>query len=503
MDCTETELKLAVDGALLSRIPRLPALARTKSGRAKTQQLYSTYYDTPELELQKAGITLRLRQIGHDWVQTVKNSGTRASGLFERREWEIDVPQGQIHLPHLLATGLPVFRQDGLPQRLRPLFTTDVRRTSHILASADWEMELALDQGEIIAGERHSPLAEIELELRRGAPLALFDVAEAIATALPCRLLSQSKSDRGFLLADGSTPKPVKATPLALQAEMTVAAAFQTIAHNCLHHLLANEAALRGPHRVEAVHQTRVALRRLRSAIKVFKPLLTGPQLVPLKDELRWLLAHLGPARDGDVFLTEIIDPVLRCHPDAPALSVLRQEWQAQRDCDYSTALAAVDDNRFTLLLLRLGHWVTAAAWQAPDLAKTTLDDFARRVLKRTHRRLIKAGGTNLTHLPTDELHQVRIIGKQMRYAGEFFASLYPRSACKPFLNLLADLQENLGGLNDLAVAGARLARSHHRGDWAWAAGLICGWHETRRPGLLRQAQATWKQLRKTPPFWS
>ncbi|MBR9973521.1 CYTH and CHAD domain-containing protein [Magnetospirillum sulfuroxidans] len=502
MDSTETELKLAVDAALLDRIPRLPAIARNKTGRAKTQQLCSTYYDTPEMELQKAGITLRLRQGGGLWLQTVKNSGDRTAGLFERREWEIDVPLGQIHLPHLLATGLSPFRQQGLPERLRPVFTTEIRRTLHILATPDWEIELALDRGEIIAGTQRSAVSEIEMELRRGPSLALFDMAQAIAAALPCRLQSQSKSDRGFGLAGNGELKPVKAAPLALTADMKVASAFQVIARNCLHHLLANEAALRGNHAAEAVHQARVALRRLRSAIKVFKPLLAGPQLPPLRQELRWLLAHLGPARDGDVFLAEILKPVLCRHPDAPALPQLYGEWQEQRDRDFAAAVAAVDDNRFTLLLLRLGHWVTAAEWHAPALADTRLDDFARRVLKRTHHRLIKAGGNNLAHLPTEELHQVRIIGKQMRYAGEFFASLYPRSASKPFLNLLADLQENLGGLNDLAVAGPRLARSHHRGDWAWAAGLICGWHETRRPGLLRQAQATWKLLRKATPFW-
>jgi triphosphatase len=502
MDSTETELKLCLDAALLSRVPRLPAIAAHKAGKGRGKTLVSTYYDTPARELRQNGVSLRLRQSGRDWTQTVKTEGQRASGLFERGEWEIPAPLAQVHLPHLLATELPVFRLDGLTERLAPVFTTRVHRTTYLLTAPEWDIELALDQGEIQAGDARMALAEIELELRRGPVTALFALAQDIAAAFPCRILTSAKSDRGYTLADGGDPRPSKAPALDLDAVLSAGQAFSIIAGNCLRHLQSNEAALRGDQAGEAVHQMRVALRRLRSALKVFKPLVRGPELDALKTEMRWLLDHLGPARDADVFLAEIIAPVQQSHPDAPALALLREEWLVQRQQAFVAATAAIDDNRFTRLMLTLGQWLAQAPWTTTDAAALSLGRYARLVLKKSYRRLLKAGGDNLAHLPAPKLHQVRILGKQMRYTGEFFATLYPRGQTKPFLGLLAELQESLGGLNDLSVAGTTLAGAHHRQDWAWAAGMICGWHEHRRPALLRDARLTWKKLRKTAPYW-
>lgn len=499
---TETELKLAMEPHLLTKLSRLPALVPWKNGRSRTQILHSTYFDTPEGDLRRAGISLRLRQHGRDWVQTIKDDGERMSGLFQRREWEMVLAEPSLNLPHILATGLAVFRDDDLADRLHPVFTTQIQRRLYLLGTAQWDVEMAIDHGHVQTGDTKAELSEVELELKRGDALALFDVASAIAAALPCRVQVLSKSDRGFQLAAGSIAKPVKALPVGLTPRMETGAAFQAIARNCLHQLQVNEGCLRGDHGEEAVHQMRVALRRLRSALKLFKPMLKGTALDEIKDELRWVLAHLGPARDGDVFLAEIITPVLCDHPDAPALDSLRQQWQERRDVDFTAALSAIDEPRFTQLLLRLGRWVAEARWLEQPSAHHRLDKFSAKVLKKAYTRMIEAGGDNLGHLPTAELHQVRILGKQMRYAGEFFASLYPRAQAKPFLTLMAELQESLGTLNDLAVAEQRLARSHGQGDWAWAAGLVCGWHEARRPQLLRDAQATWKKLRKTSPFW-
>lgn len=504
MERLESELKLAIAAEALSRVTRVRAVAEIRSGRGRGQRLTSTYYDTPDRQLRRAGITVRLRRAGRVWIQTVKDSGHRTSGLFQRREWEMAVPHPVLNRSHLLATGLDVLRDDDVLARLEAVFTTEVTRTTHILTTADWEIELALDSGRIVAADQTQPVAEIELELRRGPPSALFTLADHIAAALPCRVLDQSKSERGFMLADHTLALPVRAKAPALTAGTDVTTAFRIIAQSCLSHLSANDPALHGPDPAEAVHQMRVALRRLRSAIKVFKPILADHDLTTLRLELRWFLGHLGPVRDDDVLLAEIIDPVLKQHPDAPALTGLRRVWQDQRDQDFAMALAATADPRFARLLLRLGQWVTSPPGFVGDGAHATMtvEDFARKVLKRSHRKLLAAGGANLTQLPAEHLHQVRILGKQMRYAAEFFAALYPRGHAKPYLSLLGELQEHLGGINDLSVAGPRLARMNHRNDWAWAAGLIGGWHEARRAELLRQAQTSWKRLRKTAPFW-
>lgn len=502
MNGVEIELKLATEAAMLARVARLKAVAAHKQGRARTEMLNATYYDTPDLALWRAGITVRLRSEGGRIVQTVKSAGSRTAGLFSRREWECPSPTGELHRPHLTATELPPLCRSKTLDALGAVFTTHIRRTIHILKGPDWEVELAIDSGTVQAGDRVMPLAEIELELKAGSPDHLYGLAEAIATALPCRVPTRAKSDHGFQLALGEDIRPTKAPPLALDPDMSVAQAFQAIARNCLYHLLASEACLPGPHGSEAVHQMRVALRRLRSALKVFRAVVTDDELGPLRDEIAWLLSHLGPARDADVFLAGIVAPVMADHPDTPALLALCQDWTSERDTAFATARAAAADRRFALLALRLGRWIDHGAWTTGDLGRAPLTPFARRVLRRLRRRLLDAGGARLGDLPTAELHGVRILGKQMRYGGEFFASLYPKSTSRTFLALLAQLQDQLGLLNDLAVAVPRLAARHHRADWAWASGLIAGWHEARRPEIMKEAEQAWRQLRKCPPFW-
>lgn len=502
MDHTEIELKLAVDAQALKRVPRIAAITAAKQGRAVTRDLVSTYYDTPDFALRQAGVSLRLRRKGRDWIQTVKESAPAHSGLFQRHEWEMVLAQPSLNLPHLLATGLEIFRQDGLYDRLQPLFSTEVRRTTHMLAGPDWEVELALDQGVLKTAETEQAVCEIELEMRQGPADITFELAHAIATALPCRVMPQAKSDRGYDLVAGVIPQAFKAKPVLLNADMTIGQALQAIARDCVSHLSANQAAIDGPHAAEAVHQMRVALRRLRSALKIFKPVLADTQLDDLRSQIRWLLAQLGPARDAEVFLSEIVAPVCADHPEAPALTELWQEFLRRRDADLAVARAATASPRFTLMLLELGRWSLAPAKADSAEAQAPLSGFARKVLRRQWRRLLKTGGGDLNHLPAEELHQLRILGKQLRYGGEFFAGLYPKPKVKPLLSTLASLQQNLGELNDLAVAAPRLARSGASAPWGWAAGLICGWHETRRPVLMQAARADWKNLRKANPPW-
>lgn len=502
MDGTEIELKLAVERKSLERLRRLPALKPLRDGRATTRTLWSTYYDTPDRRLALAGITVRVRRVDGGLVQTVKTAGDRASGLFARREWEVPVAAATPDPAALAATGLPLLAEEGLAATLVPVFTTDIRRTLHVLSGEDWQAEMAVDVGELRAGDRHEEVCEVELELRAGTPAHLFAVARRIAEGVPVRLLTLSKSDRGHALAEGRARRAVKAPPLVLGDGMTRADAFRAIARNCLHHLLANQAPLLENGDGEAVHQMRVALRRLRSALKIFRPLVAGPRLTLLRTEMAWLLAALGPARDAEVFLEEIIEPVLSGHPGHDGLMALRDHWRQQWSADLSAAHAAVAERRFALLLLDLGAWVEDGEWQRAATASRPLRPFATKVLDRLMDRMEAAGGKRLDRLSPPALHRVRIIGKQLRYAGEFFAALYGKGTARDTLTVLARLQDALGEINDIAVAAPRLATCHHMGDAAWAAGVVAGWHEARRPNLLDTAGTLWRDLRKRRRFW-
>lgn len=497
MDGHEIELKLAMAPDALPRLKRLAALRELRAGPASTKSLRSVYYDTPDHRLARAGISARLRHGARGEVlQTVKTAGSRASGLFARREWEGAVAGECLDHGQLLATGLEPFRDDALRSALAPVFTTHIQRAIYHLRGDGWQVEMAVDTGEVQAGERRQPICEVELELKSGAPHHLFALARHIAAAVPVRLLVLSKSDRGYALAANREPRAVKAQATALEGNASVAGGFQAIARNCLHHLLANQDALLDKGDGEAVHQMRVALRRLRSAMKIFRPLVAGAELDRLRDEMRWLLNQLGPARDAEVFLAEIIDPVVATHCGQPGFDALRAHWQAELATDLAAARAAAGDSRFTALLLDLGAWVEAGEWRDTPLAHQPLEPFARDVLARLSRKLRKAGGKKLRRLPPPALHRVRIRGKQLRYAGEFFAALSGKDS-RERLTLLSRLQDHLGAINDIAVAVPRLAACHHMGETAWAAGMVAGWHEARRPGLLVEAQDLWRQWRR------
>lgn len=495
---SEIELKLALAPGDFERVAALPAIAAASAGPPRTTRLVATYYDTPAKDLAQAGITVRVRTGGRKHVQTVKTAGTRMAGMFARGEWEEPLAAPALNHALLRNTGLAPLQDQTMLDALQPLFTTKVTRIIHRLVGEDWEVELALDKGAVIAGESRQPIAEVELELVRGPPACLHHLARAIVEAVPARLLTVSKSDRGHEVAAGLHPQPVKSKPVALNPDMNVADAFQAIAGNCLHQVLANERCLLDNGAPESIHQMRVALRRLRSAIKVFRPVVAGPQLDVARTEIAWLLSHLGPARDSHVFLDEIVAP---CAGN-PVLDELHHYWSDIAEADHRRAVETVGGRRFTQLMLDLATWVESGDWLTGErpARDQLVRPYSARVLRKCRERLCKTGGKDLSGLPPEQLHRVRILGKQMRYAGEFFAPLY--KAPDRFLEKVTALQDMLGSLNDIAVAEARLGTLRHNPDLAWPAGVLNGWHQARRPALLKQAAKIWKRWRKTKTFW-
>ncbi|MDO8606647.1 MAG: CHAD domain-containing protein [Phaeospirillum sp.] len=514
MDGREIELKLGLAPEDMERLRLRPSFNVHCQGQPKTKRLTSIYFDTPDFALAAAGVSLRVRAVDDRHVQTVKTTGTSASGLFSRAEWEVSLDSPDPAPHHLLATGLAPFNDAGLIERLIPVFSTHIDRTVYRLAGGgdkdgvEWEVEAALDQGEVVAGPHSETICEVELELRGGSPNRLFALARQVLEAVPARPLVSTKSDRGYRLAAGRTNLPVKAKTPQLSPGMTVAEAFQAIARSCLDHLLVNERCLLSTGNGEAIHQMRVALRRLRSAIKVFRPIIDGPQLAEVKADLRWLLTHLGPARDSEVFLTEIIDPVLEQHPNNRGLTALRAYWQGDHATKLTAASEAVRSHRFAILALRLGEWVETGAWLGPTdkpprrKLEALITPFAMARLGKSVRKLLSVAKDSISRLAPEEQHAVRIQGKQVRYAGEFFASLAPRKHTKVFLAELAELQDVLGRLNDIAVATPKLSGKHVEGGRAKAAGLVAGWHQSRRAALVSEAEKAWKRWRACPQPW-
>jgi inorganic triphosphatase YgiF len=508
---TETELKLRLDEAGLRQLRRHPQIQRLKQARSLTQFQKSVYFDTPDFRLRDHQIILRIRHIGPRRIQTVKDMGVLLGGARSRGEWESEISGDIPEILPLQASGVArLFADVHLFRALQPMFVSEIRRTTYLLAEDDWEIELALDEGRIVAAQGSVPVSEAELELKRGQPSHLFDLALRLQQKLRFTLSTVTKAQRGYALLDGKLTQPQKAAPTNLTAALSTKDAFQTIARNCLEQFLANQACLAGNQSAEAIHQMRIALRRLRSAINVFKDLFDTPESLWLKDELGWLLAPLGAARDSDVFIGEIFEPLADVLADEAGFALLRDDFKAQRQAAYAAAAEHQASPRLTHLLLFLSRWIEAGDWsQAKSPSQQALLDLpviqlAESTLSRLERRVAR-GMHHIAKSDVETRHATRIQIKKLRYSVEFFHKLFLESKTKRLSALLGVLQDHLGQLNDIAVGKQRLI--HHaeqKGDRArlWAAGVIAGWHLARIDGLLKQVVVDWRRYDKLPRVW-
>ncbi len=281
----EVELKLTADPAVLDRLDSHAALAPLSEPRS----FVSTYYDTPDLALRAQGLALRIRRDGERRVQTLKATNGAAAGLFRRGEWEapagadVPAPSGMEGSP--LERLLP---DEAAWAGLQPVFSVAVERRTSLVERNGALVEIALDQGRVEADGRARDVAELELELIRGAPADVFDLARELAECGPLRLSTASKSQLGYALLDPPRAS-VKAGDMDLERKSSTARAFQAIGRACLLHYAQNEPLLRERRSPGALHQARIGLRRLRAAVSLFSPLLRDPQSLAMRADLKRL----------------------------------------------------------------------------------------------------------------------------------------------------------------------------------------------------------------------
>ena len=509
----EVELKLEVPAKTIGKLKRMRSLQRG-NGHARDKELVSVYFDTAKHKLRKNGMSLRVRHIGDERVQTVKANRQSAAGLFDRHEWEAPIRSDTPDLRKARRTALDGLIDKKLAHALKPVFETRIHRTVLPLARNGSRIELTLDQGQVRRGRKSEPINEVELELKRGRAADLFTVARDLAQHVPARFAVRSKADRGYDLVDGHPVAAVRAHKIALTPRMSTGEAFHAIALGCLHQLAANEPAVRALD-AEGVHQMRVGLRRLRAAMAVFSDLVDDEETARIKAELKWLTGELGPARDLDVYVRGNIKPLQRALPDRRGLDALRSDLGARRAGAFARARKAVESPRYRTLMLDTLGWIEGGQWSATDdaliaaLRRRNAGDFARDELARRVKKVTKKAG-KLAKLDARRRHKLRIATKKLRYAAEFFASLFDgRKATKRlrrFERQLKGLQDCLGALNDIAVhetlAGKVVGRNGRKRQRAFAIGLVSGREQARIAPLRDAAVVAADRFGEVRPFW-
>jgi len=510
----EIEIKLQLPSANFARLRRVPLLrGATRSKRSENQ--LSVYFDTKRLKLKDNGLTLRVRRTGSRYIQTIKSDN---GSPFERGEWEAAVDDSRPDLKRADTSALEPLGIKKLRKRLRPVFETRVQRTSYPLTRKGCDIALTIERGEIDAGNSTLPLCEAELELKRGNRARLFEFARTIAHAMSGELAVKSKSQRGYELLAGEDAAVAKGDAVDIAPDMPASAAFQSIGFACLKQIVANKPAILAGDPA-GIHQMRVGLRRLRAAISLFSDIVAEAEVRDIKRELKWLTSELGPAREFDVFLTRVVAPLEKSHARLTGMRSLSHDLADRRDAAVARALTAVCSRRFRDLTLNLAAWLDVGGWREPrnELARQRCEQpiktLARAQLTR-RRKKIRKRGRMLAKLDAQARHKLRIQAKKLRYAAEFYETVFPgkkkEKRRESFLSALKDMQDCFGDLNDVTVhekltsriAKASAARSARPSRRIFAAGLLTGHEEARFKPLLTAAERAFCEFEKLKPYW-
>lgn len=514
----EQELKLQVLTDDSINIKDNPWVALCHSEPPRTVHMVSTYYDTPDLQLFKQRIGLRMRKVGDQWLQTVKTRGSAAAGLHQRNEWEDNLVGPEWDLDALRQTPVaPLIDDDATWCRIEPVFVTDFYRLIYLLTTEDDDLvELAHDRGVVRArwcGETkrfqaEEPINEIELELKAGRLPVLFQIGSSLCHTFPLHYANRSKAERGYRLMGKYSPaSPVKASKFKLSRKMTAEQSLQRILQTCLQQLQLNEQALlENAEDPEAVHQMRVATRKIRACLAILGNVVGKAAVRECNHNIKWITDQLGPARDWDVFVLETLQPMSASFAQTVEWQQLLKGAEEQQRQAYKHAIQSMCSAEYSRRLLDFSGWVEGCGWQSGLSAKRkkqlaeSLPLFSDRQIEAQYQ-VVMSAGCDITALSVERRHELRIDCKKLRYTVEFFQEVYSRKTTKGFVGLLSQLQDCLGKLNDVSVASGLLDQlnlaEHDPGRW-----LVLGWCGARAQTHDDDLGNMWKNIQRYEPFW-
>jgi triphosphatase len=504
----EVEIKFSTDSPGLKAAFEAPLLGGAPSKGVSARNLVSTYFDTLDRSLNKRRIALRVRRSGRA-APLIGVKWPSHGDAFSRGEFEARGHSGEPDLA-LLGEEIAAELEEIIGDRsLEPQFETRIKRRTRVISAGTARIEIAFDNGEVVAGDRRRRVLEVELELKSGNASELYDLAARAVETLPFRLDVTSKSERGFRLVEGAVASPVKARNPIFAPGATIDDAIASIVGNTLTHFLANLAPLRESDDPEAIHQLRVALRRMRSALGMFNRLRPCAEFDAFRAEAKRIATALGPARECDAFSDLLAAGPRRALADGSVFAAIDAALSKRRQALYAEARQLIDAKETSLFALRLQAFLTRRGWRnatGEQLAEIAapVAQFSSATLERLRRRVAKRGRKFIL-LPADERHRVRIALKNLRYAVEFFGGLYEESGgYRTYVRTVSRLQDILGAHND--AAGAQLLLdglgARAKAGTAFAAGLVLGWCERDAEIADAELGEAWRRFKRLDPFW-
>jgi triphosphatase len=496
---TEFELKFEIPS---SSLPRVAAALR--DAKATRQRLQAQYYDTSNGDLASHGLVVRMRKEGRQWVQTAKGKTIRPLERLEHnfiltRYNAVGVPK--INLAR--HAGTPVgeaivkalsFNPSEMLPKLGPIYATDVRRISLLVEYAGSIVEIALDQGRISANSRSLALCELEVELKQGMPEHAVALARRWCAEYDLWLSSITKSMKGRRLHNSlSVGSAVPAVAPKFDRGSGGGQIVGAVLQSCLKQILPNASELAmGSNDPDRVHQLRVGIRRLRTALRELSGLADG--IDPAWEiALARVFEELGRHRDCG-YLKLILEPQLEA-AGGPVVN-----------CDLAGAGipdpgAVVRSRTFQDVLLCLIGFAQGAELNKSETHNSSRDNvkiMLRLRLKSLRSQTLKDGKKFLS-LSEDRQHRVRKRLKRLRYLSEFSAPLFSTRKTADFIDALKPAQDALGLSNNELIALRAYRKLAITDKQAW---FGIGWLSSRR---CSNAQLCLKEMvvfAKARPFW-
>lgn len=513
----ELELKFAIPSYQQSVLRK-----NIDTKTAQQQRLSAYYFDTPNQDLAKQGIALRIRFEDSQWVQTLKTAG---DGVAKRVELNtvlsltgtpdtLDVSSlvpdvSLITEPIVVAELTSIMPLDELAQALTVQYFTDVQRTSRQIKKNNSRIEIAYDIGKVGIGHLNSQkpannpgltqsdIHEIEFELLEGDPSDLIEVAKTWCKKYKLYLSTVTKAQRGsLLLANKQFAEPVKADLAVLQLHKGISqfAFLQAVVNNCLVQILPNASAIaEGSPDGNLVHQLRVGIRRLRTALKHFKfaqDYIDPNWLMVLKQTF----SLLGEYRDKEILQ-------IKTQPLLESVGAPHVEWSTAVDI---MPIDAVRANDFQILLLELIGFTHLPVPADSPKAKATVAKKLQKLFTS-----IAAASDKFASLDTESQHGVRKDLKSLRYVSEFAAPLFASQTngkkgkkaaeLNAFLQYLEPAQDVLGEYNDNVVGHANYLEKAKTDPNALFA---VGWFSGREQASAEQCAVSLKTVKNAPKFW-
>ena len=502
----EIEFKFLVPPSRLAEIE-----SDLRAGKFEQLDLQARYFDTSDGALAKADVALRMRKEGDHWVQTAK---ARGDGPLDRFEHNVDLgnPTDVGALPDIglhadTHVGRALEKAIG-EAALIETFSTSIRRIVRLETESDTQVEFALDVGRVIAQgsggapARESAVCELEIELVHGDVTALVAIAKRWVEKYGLFFSTVSKAERGQRLLDADKlVAAVKARAPDFSAHGDTqpdgADIQRRVVSACLAQILTNASEVAaGSEDADAVHQLRIGIRRLRTALRELDELAEGNFDPAWQGPLRHTFTALGKSRDGELLATKM-QPLLEA-AGGPSITTAIE----MTDAPGMTVAETVRLTPFQNVLVELIGFATQGADDKSDGTDASDPKQARRQigkrLNALHRKVVE-GGRRFESLAPEEQHVVRKRLKRLRYLAEFVAPLFDEKHAEKYIQKLTPAQDTLGEFNDMSVAAVSYRRLAVKDQRAW---FGVGWFYASQQGAARDCRKSLEKIEDARKFW-